>query len=218
MGAGGHSRANGDHDRSRSARPDGQRRRGAIPATQRSHGPNASCLPPTAGRCCSPSRVRISILTELQSDITLRDLGMHRFKGFPQPERLWQVLVPGLRHDFPPLPTDAAIPNNLPNQVTSFVGRELEISELTQLLPSSNLITIAGAGGTGKSRLSMELAAAALDSFHDGAWLVELAPITDPTFVPMAVARVLGLREEQGLSDQQDNSRSPSRQADASHA
>ena len=138
------------------------------------------------------------ILMESKSDVTLLDLGMHRFKGFPQPERLWQVLVPGLRHDFPALPTDSAIPNNLPNQVTSFVGREREISALMQLLPSSNLITIAGAGGTGKSRLSMELAAVALDSFDDGAWLVELAPITDPTFLPMAVARVLGLREEQG--------------------
>jgi predicted ATPase/class 3 adenylate cyclase len=139
-------------------------------------------------------------LTELRGGVALRDLGMHRLKGFPQPERLWQIIVPGLRNDFPPLPTDAAIPNNLPNQVTSFVGRQPEISELVHLLPSSNLLTLTGAGGTGKSRLSLELAAAALDSFHDGAWLVELAPITDPSFVPMAVARVLGLREEQGLA------------------
>jgi predicted ATPase/class 3 adenylate cyclase len=137
------------------------------------------------------------ILPELQGEITLREMGMHRFKGFPQSERLWQVIVPDLPHDFPPLPTAAAVPNNLPFQVTSFVGRELEIPELKELLATANLLTLTGAGGTGKTRLSLELAGAVLDSFQDGVWLVEFASISDVSLLPITVARVLGLHEEQ---------------------
>ena len=135
---------------------------------------------------------------ELSSGVSLREMGLHRLKGFPHPEPLWQVVAPDLPQEFPPLQTLAAIPHNLPLQVTSFVGREQEISEIGQLLTTTRLMTLCGPGGTGKTRLSLEVAKALLDTHRDGIWFVELASLSDPSLVPAAVASVLGLREEQG--------------------
>jgi predicted ATPase/class 3 adenylate cyclase len=132
------------------------------------------------------------------SDIDLRDLGEHRLKGFPDPERIWQVISPGLPADFPPLGSLHTIPNNLPVQLTSFIGREKEVRDLRQLLQTHRLVTLTGSGGTGKTRLSLQVAAEVLDSFKDGVWFIELAPLSDPDLVPNMVASVLGVREEQG--------------------
>jgi predicted ATPase len=90
------------------------------------------------------------------------------------------------------------IPNNLPAQVTSFVGRERELAELTKLVNAARLITLTGSGGVGKTRLALELAGQLLDRFKDGVWLIELAPVADPAFVPRAVAAVLSVREGSG--------------------
>ena len=90
------------------------------------------------------------------------------------------------------------VPNNLPVQVTSFVGRAGELAALARLLPTTRLLTLTGSGGTGKTRLALQLAAEVLEDFPDGVWLVELAPVADPAFMPRAVAAVLGVHEEPG--------------------
>jgi non-specific serine/threonine protein kinase len=115
--------------------------------------------------------------------------------------------VDGLPAEFPPLRTTAVIKSNLPQQLTSFVGREREKEEITGLLSETRLLTLTGPGGTGKTRLSLEVAGDVQDNYSHGVWLVELAPLTDPGSVPAAVAELWGLREnpmlplEQVLAD-----------------
>lgn len=135
---------------------------------------------------------------QLPEGITLRDMKENRLKGWTTPEHLWQVVAADLQQDFPPLSTLNSAPNNLPIQVTSFVGRENEIAELKQSLTKTRLVTLTGSGGTGKTRLSLQVAAEILDRFKDGVWFIELAPITDPDLVPNTVANILGVREESG--------------------
>ncbi|HSC98638.1 MAG TPA: adenylate/guanylate cyclase domain-containing protein [Casimicrobiaceae bacterium] len=134
----------------------------------------------------------------LPGDVSLRELGTVRLRDLMRPERLWQVLHPGLRSDFPALRSLEAVPNNLPLQATSFVGREREQAEVAALLGRSRLVTLFGAGGLGKTRLSLQVGAELLERYPDGAWFVELAPLNDPRLVPQAVAGALGLREEPG--------------------
>lgn len=135
---------------------------------------------------------------QLPDDVTLRDMGAHRLKGMLNPELLWQLVAPGMQQDFPPLPTLDAIPNNLPGQITSFVGRQREITQVAHLLTTAHLLTLTGPGGTGKTRLALQAAAELLDSFTDGAWLVELAPISDRSLVAQSIASVFRLRELPG--------------------
>jgi predicted ATPase/class 3 adenylate cyclase/Tfp pilus assembly protein PilF len=135
---------------------------------------------------------------QLPEDITLRDMKENHLKGWTTSEHLWQVVTTDLWQDFPSLSTLNSIPNNLPVQVTSFVGREQEIAELKQSLTKTRLVTLTGSGGTGKTRLSLQVATEILDRFKDGVWLIELAPITDPTLVPNTVANILGVRGESG--------------------
>jgi predicted ATPase/class 3 adenylate cyclase len=134
----------------------------------------------------------------LPSGLALRDLGEHRFKDLVRPRRLFQLLIDGLPESFPPLRTLDATPNNLPSQVTSFVGRQPELATALALLSTSRLLTLTGAGGTGKTRLALHLAADVLDHFPDGAWLVELAPVTDPGAVGPTVASALHIQERTG--------------------
>jgi predicted ATPase/class 3 adenylate cyclase len=130
----------------------------------------------------------------------LRDLGAHRLKDLQQPERVAQLLHPDLPADFPPLRTLDALPNNLPVQLTSFVGREPELAEVGRLLAATRLLTLTGTGGTGKTRLALQAAAGELDAFPDGVWVAELAPLADPALVPQAVAAAAGLVVEPGRS------------------
>ena len=125
----------------------------------------------------------------------LRDLGEHRLKDLVRPEHIYQLTALDLPSDFPPLKTLDNFPHNLPLQVTSFIGREKEIAEVKRLLWESRLVTLTGPGGTGKSRLSLQIAADFLELYPDGAWLVELAPLVDPALLPQTVANVLGIRE-----------------------
>ena len=133
---------------------------------------------------------------QLPAGVILRDMKENLLKGWSTSEHLWQVVAPDLRHDFPSLSTLNIIPNNLPVQMTSFVGREGEIAEVKQFLEKTRLVTLTGSGGTGKTRLSLQAASEILDRFKDGVWLIELAPITDPELVPKTVASLLGIREE----------------------
>ena len=106
--------------------------------------------------------------------------------------------APGLRQDFPALRSLEATPNNLPQQATSFIGRETELAEAKRLLGGTRLLTLLGMGGLGKTRLSLQIAADVLDQYPDGVWFVDLAPIRDPSLVPNATGHVLGIREDAG--------------------
>ena len=103
-----------------------------------------------------------------------------------------------MRLEFPALRSLETTPNNLPLQPTTFIGRDKELAELKRLFATARLLTLTGAGGCGKTRLGLQLAADSLDRFPDGAWLVELAPLSDPGLVPRTVAMVLGLEERPG--------------------
>ena len=136
----------------------------------------------------------------LPRDVTLASLGAVRLRGLAAPETVHQVVHPQLRRTFPPPSALQTPPTNLPQQTTSFVGREDDLGELRRLLERTRLLTIVGTGGLGKTRLSLQVAAGVLDDFADGAWLVELAPLADPRLVPQAVASVLGVKEAPGRS------------------
>jgi hypothetical protein len=122
---------------------------------------------------------------------SFRDLGDHRLKDIAVPEHLYQLPIEGLPADFPAPRTLDARPGNLPVQLTSFVGREQEIAEVRALLEQTRLLTLTGAGGTGKSRLALQVAAELLAGFRDGAFFVDLSSVTDPALVPSVVARPL---------------------------
>ncbi len=132
---------------------------------------------------------------QLPQGVTLRDLGKYRLKDFDRAEHLFQVVAPELPADFPPLKSLHVLPNNLPTQLTSFIGRERELAEVKQLLSNTRLLTLTGPGGTGKTRLALQIAEELLPSFIDGVWLVELAPLTDPALIPQTIASVFELRE-----------------------
>ena len=134
----------------------------------------------------------------LPAQVTLRDLGEHRLKDLQRPEHVYQVDVAGLQPEFPLLQSVDAFPNNLPVQLTSFVGRERELSEVKQRLGATHLLTLIGPGGTGKTRLSLQVAADILETCKHGVWFVELAPIADPALVSQAIAFTLGVPEQPG--------------------
>ena len=135
-----------------------------------------------------------------EQTVGLHDLGMHHLKDLSRPERVFQLNVEGLETVFPPLRSlySPTIGHNLPVQNTSFVGRETEIAEVISLLDRSHLVTLTGAGGSGKSRLALQVAAETLDAFGNSVWLAELAPVADPELVVATVATALGVREEPG--------------------
>jgi predicted ATPase/class 3 adenylate cyclase len=131
----------------------------------------------------------------LPHGVSLRTLGAHRLKDLATPERLFQLDIAGLPAEFPALRTLDARPNNLPVQLTSFVGREAEIAAIGGLLDRARLVTLTGPGGTGKTRLALQVAAERLSRHEDGAFFVELAPIRDATLVGSAIAAALDVRE-----------------------
>ncbi len=132
----------------------------------------------------------------LPAHVSLRDLGRVRLRDLSTPECVYQVVHPQLRAEFPALRSLETTPNNLPLQPTTFIGRDKELTELKRLFAAARLLTLTGSGGCGKTRLGLQLAADSLDRFPDGAWLVELASLSDPGLVPRTAATVLGLEEE----------------------
>jgi predicted ATPase/class 3 adenylate cyclase len=129
----------------------------------------------------------------------LRDLGHHRLKDLDRPEHLFQLVAAGLAEDFPP-PRSLPTPSNLPAVPTSFVGREAELAEASELLarPGVRLLTLTGPGGAGKTRLALETGRALAPRFPDGVWFVPLAPVTDPARVGLAVVEALRLTNPAG--------------------
>jgi predicted ATPase len=131
----------------------------------------------------------------LPEGVGLIDLGEHRLKDLARPERIWQLRIDGLPADFPPLKSLDLTPNNLPTQLTSFVGRDRELADGLRLLESSRLLTLTGPGGTGKTRLSLQIAAESSEKFKDGVYFVPLAPVSDPDLVPATILQILGLQD-----------------------
>lgn len=131
---------------------------------------------------------------------SLKPLGEHRLKDLGRPESVFQLCHSNLTAEYAPLRSldNPELKHNLPRQVTSFVGREKELSEVVGRLGMTRLLTLTGAGGTGKTRLALQVAADALDVLGDGVWLVELAALSDPVLVPKTVADILGVKEQSG--------------------
>ncbi len=133
------------------------------------------------------------VIDRLPEGVWLTDLGTHPLRDLPRPERVVQLCHPDLVNEFPPLRVSTAVASqHLPVQLTSFVGRDAELTQLRELLGEHRLVTRTGAGGVGKPRLAIPIAAQIAGQFADGVWYVDLAPITAPELVPIAVARALG--------------------------
>jgi len=137
----------------------------------------------------------------LPPDAWLTDLGTHELRGVPRPERVVQLCHPDLCNEFPPLRVSKAVASQrLPMALTSFVGREAELTQIHEILSGNRLVTLTGAGGAGKTRLAIQIAGQLSGEFGDGVWYVDLAPITNPELVPVTVARALGLPDQPGRS------------------
>ena len=132
----------------------------------------------------------------LPENTELLDVGEKRLKDLLRPEHLYQLNISELPSTFPPLKTLDAFLNNLPTQLTSFIGRENEIVEVKQELEAHRLVTLTGSGGTGKTRLSLQVAAELLEKFDHGVWFIELAPLTDPELIPQTILSTIGISEQ----------------------
>ncbi|HEX5253408.1 MAG TPA: LuxR C-terminal-related transcriptional regulator [Mycobacterium sp.] len=139
------------------------------------------------------------IADALADDAWLTDLGTHALRDLPRPERVVQLCHPDLCNEFPPLrKRESVLVQRLPVQLTSFVGREAEIDDVRDILAQHRLVTLTGAGGAGKTRLAVQIAASTAGGYADGIWYVDLAPLTDPDLVPLTTARALGLPDQPG--------------------
>jgi predicted ATPase/class 3 adenylate cyclase len=150
------------------------------------------------GQVILSAATRPLVERSLPSGTTLRDLGEHRLKDIVHPERLADLQMDGLPSDFPPPRTLDARPNNLPAQLTSFVGREKETAEVGRLLAGARLLTLTGAGGSGKTRLALQAASGCLTRYRDGVFFVDLSSVQDPALVPSTAAQALGVDEVPG--------------------
>ncbi len=140
------------------------------------------------------------VADNLPPEVTLRDMGEHRLKDLLRTEHIYQLIGPGLTANFPPLKTIDSFPHNLPAQLTSFVGREKELAEIKRLLFCERMVTLAGPGGSGKTRLALDVAGELLKDQADGAWFVDLSLQTGSNMVLPAIASVFGLQESSGQS------------------
>ena len=136
----------------------------------------------------------------LPHNSSLIDLGQHRLRDVAETEHVFQLVHPELRSDFPPLKSVSTFRQNLPAQLTSFVGRERERQNVRALLDSNRVVTLVGSGGCGKTRLAIQVGADLLEQFPDGVRFVDLAPLTDPSVVIEAIAAAVGVKSEQGVA------------------
>ncbi len=151
------------------------------------------------GQILISDATRALVEPDLPAHLTVRDLGSHRLKDLAHPERLYQLVVEGLPAEFAPPKSLDARPNNLPLQLTRFIGRREEVSQIKgRLLNGARLLTLTGPGGTGKTRLALEVAAETLTAFEDGAWFVDLSSTMDSGLVISTIAEILGVKEKPG--------------------
>jgi predicted ATPase/class 3 adenylate cyclase len=148
------------------------------------------------GQVLLSSATRELVEQALADGLGLRDLGEHRLKDLAKPEHLFQLVIPGLLNDFPAPRSLEARPNNLPLELTSFIGRKREIEEVRRALEESRLVTLTGPGGTGKTRLGLQVGAELLDRFEHGVFFVGLAAVYDPDLLSSTIARALAVSEE----------------------
>src|SRR5262249_29287480 len=134
--------------------------------------------------------------------VALRDLSAQRLKDLSRPEHIFQLVTPDMPADFPPLRSLASRPTNLPAQLTPLIGREQAVEQLCALLraPEVRFVTLTGPGGSGKTRLALQVAAELLDELADGVYFVDLAPICDPSLVVSTIAQTLGVYDMGGQS------------------
>src|SRR6266851_2800249 len=144
--------------------------------------------------------VRDLVEHDLPEGVSLRDLGEHYLKDFERPLPLYQLVIAGLPADFPPLKTRASRPNNLPAQPTPLIGREREVAAVVQLVRREDvrLVTLTGPGGTGKTRLGLQIALELGEVFAGGVFFVSLSTINDPLLVMPSIAQALGIRDRAG--------------------
>ncbi len=149
------------------------------------------------GQVLLSSSTQELVRDQLPADTHLRDFGERHLKDLARPERVFQFTAPDLPSEFPPLRTLESYSNNLPLQATPLIGREREVEAVCGRLrsPETRLLTLVGPGGTGKTRVGLQVAAELVDDFEDGVFFVPIAAITDPTLVAPTIARVLGLSE-----------------------
>jgi predicted ATPase/class 3 adenylate cyclase len=138
------------------------------------------------------------VIDFLPDGVVLEDLGPHRLRDLARPEHVYQLCHADLPAEFPSLRSLDALPNNLPLQVTSFVGRERELRDIRRLFADARLVTLTGSGGCGKTRLALQVAAELVDDHPDGVWWVDLAPVTDQALVASAAATTLAVKEVPG--------------------
>jgi predicted ATPase/DNA-binding CsgD family transcriptional regulator len=139
------------------------------------------------------------VVDQLPAAVTLNDLGAHPLRDLPRPERVIQLCHPDLHSDFPPLRTvNVVAAKNLPVQLSRFIGRGAEIRGIREALADNRLVTLTGAGGAGKTRLAIQVAADMATEFGDGVWYVDLAPVSDPDMVQVTAARALNLPDQPG--------------------
>ena len=150
------------------------------------------------GQVLLSEATRSIVAGELPPGVSIRDLGEHRLKDIDEPEHIHQLVIEGLRAEFPPVRALSTRFNLLPAELSSFIGRELELERARALLADTRLLTLTGPGGTGKTRLSIELARSVADDFGDGAAFVPLAAISDPALVAPTIRHALGITEETG--------------------
>ena len=129
----------------------------------------------------------------LPPNVSFSDLGEHRLRDLTRPEHVYQLLAPDLVAGFPPLRSLDVLPNNLPLQLKSFVGRTKEVAEITALLAKHRLVTLVGSGGVGKTRTSLQVAANLLDGCDSGVWVIELAPLSSGNYLPSSIAQTMGV-------------------------
>jgi predicted ATPase/DNA-binding CsgD family transcriptional regulator len=158
------------------------------------------CAAGHGGQILLSETTRDSVTAVLPNGVSLRDLGEHRLKDLAHAHHLFQVVAADLPTDFPPLKSLDVLPNNLPRQLTSFIGRKKEMTEVKRLLSAVSLVTLTGVGGSGKTRLALQMAAEVADRYLDGVWYVQLAPLSEPLLVAQAVASALRIREQRGRS------------------
>jgi len=154
------------------------------------------CSAGHGGQILMSDSTRALVADDPPDGMSFQELGAHRLKDLAEPMRLFQVAAAELPRAFPPLNTVDDRPNNLPAELTTFIGRERELAEVKQLFPAARLVTLTGFAGVGKTRLALRTAADLLPDYPHGAWVAELAALTEAALVPKAVATALGLPEQ----------------------
>ncbi len=164
------------------------------------HRASRICSAGHGGQILVSESARTLIGGGMPAGIALHDLGEHRLRGLESPERLYQVTGEGLRSEFPPVRSLETLPNNLPRQLSSFVGRDEEILEAEERLREATTLTLTGPGGVGKTRLALEIGAHLVDLFEGGVWLVELASVSEGPLVVEAVGSALRVKQRPGTA------------------